>query len=85
VVGISADPWDRQRSFDAKNQLNYLLLSDPDRSIAKQFGVKRLGSLPNKRQTFVVGPNRQTLAVIASETDMVKHADGALQALRDIQ
>ena len=82
---MSADPWDRQRSFDDTNQLNFLLLSDPDRTIAKQFGVKRPWPLPNKRQTFVIGRDRQIVAAITSETDMTKHADEALQALRDLE
>ncbi|MED5292589.1 MAG: redoxin domain-containing protein, partial [Actinomycetota bacterium] len=73
------------RSFDDANQLNFLLLSDPDRTIAKQFGVKRPLSLPNKRQTFVIGRDRQIVAAIASETDMAKHADEALQVLGDLE
>ena len=79
---MSADPWDRQHKFDEINQLNLPLLSDPDRTVAKQFGVKRLGSLPNRRKTLVIGRDRQILAVITSETDMTKHADEALNVLR---
>ena len=82
---MSADPWDRQRNFDDINQLNFLLLSDPDKTIAKQFGVKRPLSLPNKRQTFVIGRDRQIAAAIASETDMAKHADEALQVLGNLE
>ncbi len=82
---MSADPWDRQRNFDDINQLNFLLLSDPDRTIAKQFGVKRPLSLPNKRQTFVIGRDRQIVAAIASETDMAKHADEALEVLGNLE
>ena len=79
---MSADPWDRQHKFDEINQLNLPLLSDPDRTVAKQFGVKRLGALPNRRKTFVIGRDRQILTVITSETDMTKHADEALNVLR---
>ena len=79
---MSADPWDRQHKFDEINQLYLPLLSDPDRTVAKQFGVKRLGSLPNRRKTFVIGHDRQILTVITSETDMTKHADEALNVLR---
>ena len=81
---MSADPLDRQRKFDETNQLNIPLLSDPNRILAKQFGVKRMASLPNKRKTFVIGSDRQVLSVIVSETDMTKHADDALDALRDL-
>ena len=73
---------DRQKSFDQKNSLGFPLLSDPDRSIAKQFGVKRLGPLPSKRATVVIDTDQTLLAVINSELDMYGHADRALAALR---
>jgi len=81
-VGISADPVDRQREFEQRNDLDFLLLSDPDRSVAKRFGVKRVGPIPNKRATFVIDTDRRVLAAIASETNMATHADEALAALR---
>jgi peroxiredoxin Q/BCP len=81
-VGISADPVDRQKAFDDKNSLGFPLLSDPECSIARQFGVKRMGPLPSKRATFVIDTDRTVLAVINSELDMNGHADRALRALR---
>ena len=53
-VGISADRVDRQAQFDAKHDLGFPLLSDPDRAVARKFGVKRPGPLMNKRATFVI-------------------------------
>lgn len=82
LVGISADPVDRQRQFDEKHSLGYPLLSDPDRSIAKQYGVKRPGPLFNKRETFVIGTDGTVLAAIGSEFNMNAHADTALDTLR---
>jgi len=73
---------DRQKAFDEKNSLAFPLLSDPDRSIARQFGVKRMGPLPNKRATFVIDTDRRVLAVIHSELGMDAHADQALATLR---
>jgi peroxiredoxin Q/BCP len=81
-LGISADAVDRQRQFSDKHELDYPLLSDPDRTVAKQFGVKRPGPLFNKRATFVIDTDRRVLAVVKSETNMDKHADEALAALR---
>ncbi len=81
-MGISADPVDRQKAFDEKNTLGYPRLSDPDRSIARQFGVKRFGPLPSKRATFVIGTDRTLLGVFASEMNIDGHADRALAALR---
>ncbi len=81
-MGISADPVDRQKAFDEKNSLGFPLLSDPDRRIAGQFGVKRLGPLPSKRASFVIDTDRTVLAVVNSELNMDAHADEALRVLR---
>lgn len=69
--------------FDEANQLGFPLLSDPDKSVAKQFGVKRFGPLPTKRATFVIDSDRKVLAVLTSETNMTAHADDALEVLRN--
>lgn len=81
-MGISADPVDRQKAFDEKNELGFPLLSDPDRAIARRFGVKRIGPLPSRRATFVIDTDRTVLRVFASETNMHAHADEALAVLR---
>jgi len=81
-LGISADAVDKQQQFSAKHDFDYRLLSDTDKGVAKAFGVKRPGPLTNKRATFVIDQNRRVLAAIASELNMEKHADEALEALR---
>jgi len=81
-VGISADKVDKQAAFDAKHDLGYPLLSDPDRTVAAGFGVKRPGPIMNKRATFVIGADRRILAAISSELNMDLHADEALNVLR---
>ena len=81
-MGVSADQVDRQREFDEANDLGFPLLSDADKTVAGLFGVKRLGFLPSKRATFVIGTDRRVVAVITSETSMNVHADKALEALR---
>ncbi|MEV0252363.1 peroxiredoxin [Nocardia sp. NPDC050712] len=84
-VGISADGVDTQAGFAAKQNLSYPLLSDVDRGVAAQFGVKRglLGKLaPVKRQTFVIGTDRVIQKVISSELGADVHADDALKFLR---
>jgi thioredoxin-dependent peroxiredoxin len=82
-LGISADAVDKQHSFAEKHAFDYPLLSDEDRQVAAQFGVKRgLALLPNKRATFVIGTDRTVVEVITSEINMAKHADRALEVLR---
>ncbi len=84
-VGISADKVEKQKQFADKHSLGYPLLSDPDRTVASQFGVTRgIGPIkvPNKRATFVIDTDRTVLNVIASELSMDVHADRALDTLR---
>jgi peroxiredoxin Q/BCP len=81
-LGISSDPVDRQHAFSEKHGFDYPLLSDPDRAVATQFGVKRPGPIMTKRATFVIDTDRRVLAVIKSEINMDKHADEALAVLR---
>ena len=83
AVGISADSVDRQSTFDERNSLGLLLLSDVDRAVAAQFGVKRPGPLFNRRATFVIGADRRVLAAFSSELNMQTHADRALQVLTE--
>ena len=80
-LGISADSVDRQRQFAEKNGFEFPLLADPDRVVARQFGVKRPGPLFNRRATFVIGTDGRLVAEIRSEIDMAKHADEALAIL----
>jgi peroxiredoxin Q/BCP len=82
-VGISVDSVDKQSQFASEQGLDYPLLSDPEKTVAKQFGVTqgfRLG--PVRRATFVIGQDRRVLGVIRSELRFDSHADGALEVLR---
>jgi peroxiredoxin len=82
-VGISADAVEKQHEFASRHSLGYPLLSDPDRTVAAEFGVKRgLPMLPNRRATFVIDTDRRILEVVRSEINMNAHADKALAALR---
>lgn len=84
-VGISADKVDKQKRFSEKHQFDFPLLSDPDKSVAKAYGVRRgPGPIPNKRSTFVIGTDGLVKAVVRSETNMNVHADTALATLRDL-
>ena len=75
----------RQRQFDEKHTLDFPLLSDPKGTVARLFGVKRIGLLPPIRTTFVIDQDRRVIRATRSETDMTVHADEALAALRELQ
>jgi peroxiredoxin Q/BCP len=81
-VGISADGVDKQAKFSAKHSFDFPLIADTDKTIAKLFGVTRVGPLPNRRVTFVIGTDRRIIDTISSETKMNSHADQALDVLR---
>jgi thioredoxin-dependent peroxiredoxin len=82
-IGISVDDVDRQQKFADKHGFDFPLLSDPDRAVAKAYGVKRPGPLMNARATFVIGEDGRIVEVIKSEVNMDAHADKALAALAD--
>ena len=81
-MGISADPVDRQREFDEAHGLGLTLLSDPSRTVAAQFGAKRFGPAPSRRATYVIDADGTLLGEIKSELNAAKHADEALELLR---
>lgn len=81
--GVSRDDVDTQARFVEEHGLDYPLIADADGRIGKIFGAKRLGPVPSKRQTFVIGTDRVLLGVISSEMNMERHADEALDLLRE--
>ena len=52
VVGISSDSLESHQRFRDKHELPFVLLSDPDLSVAKQYGCK--GTFGMKRGVFLV-------------------------------
>jgi peroxiredoxin Q/BCP len=83
-VGISADDVAKQKKFSDKHEFDYPLLSDPDGTVATQFGVRRKITVltPTKRATFVIGSDLRVLGVVKSEVRMNVHADKALEILK---
>lgn len=87
VLGISRDAPGKQQQFAAANGLGFPLLSDTDGTVADLFGVRRrllARALPVKRSTFVLDTGRAVRFEVASETNMLVHADQALQAVKDL-
>jgi len=82
-VGISADKVEKQQRFSTKYSFDFPLLSDPDKAVARAYGVRRgPGLIPNKRTTFVIGADGLIKEIISSELNMDVHADRALAALK---
>lgn len=85
VIGVSGDTPESHQRFSTAQGLGFPLLSDRDASIAKAFGVARLGGwLPPKRVTFVIDRGGVVRRVITGELNANTHVDGALEALREL-
>ena len=59
IIGISQDPKNDHKEFKESLDLHYPILGDPERQVAKRYGVPvHLGKFPAK-SSFVVGPDRK--------------------------
>jgi peroxiredoxin Q/BCP len=67
VIGVSPDPPKRLARFRAKNDLPFILLSDPDHAVAETYGVWGEKKMYGKtymgivRSHFVVDEERRVL------------------------
>jgi len=84
-VGVSRDDTDTQARFVTEHEFDYPLIADPDGSVAKAFGAKRVGPVPSRRQTYVLDADLTVVTVISDELRMDRHADDALEALRRLR
>jgi thioredoxin-dependent peroxiredoxin len=82
-VGVSRDDVATQARFSSQHGFDFPLIADADGSVSKALGAKRPGPLWSKRQTVVLAPDLSIALVVASETDMERHADEALAYLRE--
>lgn len=88
VVGISADKPSAQKKFKEKNNLPYSLLADPDKSVAKKFGVLKEKSMYGRkymgveRTTFLISPEGKISAII-SGLKPDEHAQAVLAAMKN--
>jgi peroxiredoxin Q/BCP len=78
LVGVSADGIDSHKAFAAHYKLPFLLVSDPDGSIGKSYGVPFEGY--HKRQTIVIGSDGNVRKVYR-QVDVGVHAQQILDDL----
>lgn len=80
LVGISADSVQSHKDFAAHHKLPFHLVSDPDKVIAKAYGVgSTLGFM--SRQSFVIDKEGKVKKVYRS-VDVAKHAQEILADVR---
>jgi thioredoxin-dependent peroxiredoxin len=80
VFGISADTQASHERFRSKYSLPFTLLADPERKLAKPYGVGREGKSSYERSTFVIDADGN-VARIMRRVNPDRHADEVLAAL----
>jgi len=81
VIGISTDPVDMQKQFIAKEHLNFPLLADPDKQIAKRFGVLNERGMAN-RVTFVID-KQGNIAKVFEKVNPKGHPEEVLKFVKE--
>jgi peroxiredoxin Q/BCP len=79
LIGVSADTADSHKHFADHHHLPFLLVSDPDNSIGKLYGVGFQGH--HHRETFVIGADGNVRKVYR-QVDVSVHAQQILDDLR---
>jgi peroxiredoxin Q/BCP len=82
LIGISADSRESHRDFVKHYNLPFLLLSDPDGSIGRSYGVPFAGH--HKRQTVVIGTSGNVRKVYRT-VNVAEHAAQILDDLREAE
>ncbi len=86
VVGISADSVGTHRKFAKSFNLDYLLLSDPDRVVHQKFGIpSSFFGLLSGRVTFVVGLDGVVKFALESQFQPLKHVYNSLKAVKELR
>ena len=84
IIGISSDSIESHKSFADKNNLPFMLLSDPDDDVRKEYGVpKTLGIIPG-RVTYVIDKEGLIRNVFSSQLNYKAHVSNALSALKSL-
>lgn len=84
IVGISSDSVSSHEEFARDEQLPFPLLSDPDGSTRRAYGVKStLGVIPG-RTSFVIDKQGIIRHVYSSQIHPERHVEEALMALRSL-
>ena len=89
MLGISPDPVSRLEKFQAKEKLNFQLLSDEDHKIADKYGVwglkKFMGRefMGDNRMSFVVGIDGKIKHAM-SKVNTKTHHDDVLNFIKNL-
>ena len=84
VIGISNDNQKSHEAFASEHKLPFILLSDPDGSVRKSYGVKKTFGLVPGRVSFVIDKNGIVRHVFSSQSKATAHVGEALAVLKSL-
>lgn len=85
VIGISGDPLDKQKGFQTRHQLPFLVLSDPNNQVRQKYGASTLFGLFPGRVTYVIDKAGIVRYVFDAMLNFQGHIDKALEVLRELE
>ena len=85
VVGISSDDAEAHAGFARKQNLNYLLLSDPGGAVRKAYGIPKTLGLVDGRATFVIDRAGVVRMAYAAQLVAEGHTTRALETVRTLR
>jgi peroxiredoxin Q/BCP len=84
VIGVSSDSVESHKSFAAKHDLPFTLISDEGGWVRRLYGVPNTFGLFPGRVTYVIDEEGVVRHVFSSQLGVEKHVEEALQALQII-
>lgn len=84
VIGISGDNQKSHQGFASEHKLPFILLSDPDGSARKSYGVKKSFGLVPGRVSFVIDKDGMVRHVFSSQSRATAHVREALAVLKSL-
>ena len=82
VLGCSLDDVATQKKFAKDEKLAFSVLSDPDGSVARKYGV--LAGRYAKRVTYVIDP-RGTVRAVDTQVSVDSHGEDLAARIREMQ
>jgi peroxiredoxin Q/BCP len=83
VIGVSSDTVESHQQFAKEHRLPFILLSDVDGAIRKQYGVPTAFGLPG-RVTYIIDRQAIVRRIFFSQFTSKRHVDEALETLQKI-
>jgi len=84
VFGISTDDVQSQAKFKSEQKLDFRLLSDPDGSVAKKYGVLMEGRPYAQRVTFILD-ELGVVRYITPKVEIATHGEQVLSIIKRLR